>query len=211
MNSVRSLLYPIRFFLVGFLIVLTLTGILVLSVDKFALHGKINLFYADWADWTFLLFTWIGDGITCTIFLFLFLFIRARTALVTGIAAILASLITYTLKMTAFYGDARPILSFQMANLPIRTVPGIENNMYNTFPSGHTTLIFAVCCGLAFHYRKKGQQVGLLALAVLVGFSRVYLSQHFVTDVAAGALIGTITALLVVGLVNAKFPEPLQP
>ncbi|MGL4599498.1 MAG: phosphatase PAP2 family protein [Bacteroidia bacterium] len=210
MNLVRSSFYSVRYFLMGFALLLLLAGICIASTEKLVLHGQINGVYSNWADWLFLFFTWVGDGITCTIFLVLFLFVRARTAWVSGIAAILASGITYLLKTTAFYGEARPILAFQMANLPIRAVPGLENNMYNTFPSGHTTLIFAVCCSLAFHYQKTGQQLGLLLLAACVGFSRVYLSQHFMNDIFAGALIGTATALCIASIANHKFPARLK-
>jgi len=38
--------------------------------------------------------------------------------------------------------------------------------------------------------------VGILIMAS-VGWSRIYLGLHYPTDVAAGAMIGTVTALLV--------------
>ena len=36
----------------------------------------------------------------------------------------------------------------------------------------------------------------LFCLALLVAFSRVYLSQHFLNDIYAGSLLGTASALL---------------
>jgi membrane-associated phospholipid phosphatase len=36
----------------------------------------------------------------------------------------------------------------------------------------------------------------LLVAAALVGFSRIYLAQHFLTDVLAGSLIGVAGGLL---------------
>jgi membrane-associated phospholipid phosphatase len=38
-------------------------------------------------------------------------------------------------------------------------------------------------------------QFGFLILAVVVGFSRVYLLQHFIWDVYAGSLVGVFSAL----------------
>ncbi|MDP4276824.1 MAG: phosphatase PAP2 family protein, partial [Bacteroidota bacterium] len=37
-------------------------------------------------------------------------------------------------------------------------------------------------------------KIGCLLLACLVGYSRLYLLQHFLTDVVAGSLIGMVSA-----------------
>ena len=44
------------------------------------------------------------------------------------------------------------------------------------------------------HHRKAALVLGLVTLAGLLAFSRVYLSQHFTEDILAGAVIGTVTA-----------------
>ncbi|HEY7412261.1 MAG TPA: phosphatase PAP2 family protein [Vicinamibacteria bacterium] len=57
-----------------------------------------------------------------------------------------------------------------------------------SFPSGHTMNAFAVCTVLALQYPLG---LPLLAfLAVSVGASRVALGLHYVSDVAAGAVLG---------------------
>ena len=69
-----------------------------------------------------------------------------------------------------------------------------------SFPSGHTSSSFAAAVTILLN-RKKGKVpvLGLaaLVLAVLIGFSRMYLYVHFPTDVLAGALLGTGSALAV--------------
>jgi len=68
-----------------------------------------------------------------------------------------------------------------------------------SFPSGHTTAICAfVIPFLAADARMLPVllPVGILIMAS-VGWSRIYLGLHYPTDVAAGAMIGTVTALLV--------------
>ena len=42
---------------------------------------------------------------------------------------------------------------------------------------------------------QRGPAVLLALIAALLAFSRVYLSQHFMEDIVAGALIGTITSV----------------
>ena len=63
-----------------------------------------------------------------------------------------------------------------------------------SFPSGHTTSAFAVASVIAFQYRgKPWVQVTAYSLASLAGISRLYDNRHWISDVFAGAVFGTIT------------------
>ena len=61
-----------------------------------------------------------------------------------------------------------------------------------SFPSGHTQASFAAAVSIFLYNRKWG--AAAIVLAVLIGFSRLYLGVHFPTDVLAGAILGTVFA-----------------
>ncbi|GHF45558.1 phosphatase PAP2 family protein [Streptomyces mashuensis] len=67
-----------------------------------------------------------------------------------------------------------------------------------SFVSDHATLTMALAVGLFVAHRKYGL-VGI-GLAVLEGFSRVYLGVHYPTDVVGGLALGTAVALLLAPL-----------
>ncbi|HEV2447353.1 MAG TPA: phosphatase PAP2 family protein [Candidatus Sulfopaludibacter sp.] len=58
-----------------------------------------------------------------------------------------------------------------------------------SFPSGHTITAFAVSLSLSGFY--PGLAAGLLFCAISIAASRVLLGMHFLSDVLAGAAIGT--------------------
>jgi membrane-associated phospholipid phosphatase len=60
-----------------------------------------------------------------------------------------------------------------------------------SFPSGHTTQAFAIASVIASEYDATWVQVSAYGLASLVGIARMYTGAHFISDVAAGAMIGT--------------------
>jgi undecaprenyl-diphosphatase len=61
-----------------------------------------------------------------------------------------------------------------------------------SFPSGHTITAFSVAVSLSLFYPELAP--GLLFCALSVAASRVLLGMHFLSDVLAGAAIGTVLA-----------------
>lgn len=64
-----------------------------------------------------------------------------------------------------------------------------------SFPSDHSALVF----GIAWLILLKDRRIGIfaLAIAVLVGISRIFVGLHYPGDVLGSMLIGLISALLV--------------
>lgn len=71
-----------------------------------------------------------------------------------------------------------------------------------SFPSGHTAISFAGA-GALYYMKAKGKWAAL-ALAAVIGLSRLYLYVHFPTDVLCGAILG-----LFCGFVGAAVTKKL--
>ncbi|HZY45536.1 MAG TPA: phosphatase PAP2 family protein, partial [Anaerolineae bacterium] len=62
-----------------------------------------------------------------------------------------------------------------------------------SFPSGHTTQTFFMMTLAISHFQLPFLvALGLYGIAVLVGFTRIYLGMHYPRDVIAGAILGLI-------------------
>ena len=71
-----------------------------------------------------------------------------------------------------------------------------------SFPSGHASVSFAGAIGWCFASRRewvnKARWVSYIGIAVaaIVAFSRVFIGVHYMTDILAGAVAGTLCAVL---------------
>jgi membrane-associated phospholipid phosphatase len=71
------------------------------------------------------------------------------------------------------------------------------DNDYLSLPSGHATLAFAVSSVLASRIGNSVVSVVLYSLAALTACSRVYSDEHWLSDTALGAAIGTSVGLTI--------------
>ena len=65
-----------------------------------------------------------------------------------------------------------------------------------SFPSGHTSMAFATATTLSLEFKKWYVVVPAYAWAAGVGYSRMYLGEHYPSDVIAGAVVGAGSAWL---------------
>ena len=110
------------------------------------------------------------------------------------LTTLLNAVLVTTLKKGVFAGYVRPALFFE-GKLALNFVPGVEIYKYNSFPSGHTAAAFALFFMMSLLVKDKRLSLVFFLVATLVGFSRVYLLQHFLIDVYFGAILGTVVAV----------------
>jgi undecaprenyl-diphosphatase len=101
------------------------------------------------------------------------------------------------LPIKAFFKRRRPFISIIQA-IVIGRKPGSWS-----FPSGHSAVAFA---GAWLFSQKMPRRTGLFYfVASMVGFSRIYLGNHYPGDVAVGSLLGTIFAIIARTVIRILF------
>ncbi len=145
-------------------------------------------------------FTWftkMGEAWIYVAVLFYFLFQRYRQAIAIPLIGLTVTCFAFAFK--TFFGQDRPaaFLSKQGLFDLVQTVKGVElHSGATSFPSGHTTSAFALFTfvALCLPYKRAVAAV-LFAFAFLTGISRIYLVQHFLKDVYAGAILGLLIGM----------------
>lgn len=163
--------------------------------------GTENLFFNQYhsaaADTFFSLFTRLGEFPFIAVCLLVFWKLKGTKSAAEAIAAIvIASLSVQFFKRIVFGDYFRPHLFFEQTQ-PLRIIPNIEPLYHYSFPSGHTTAAFCLFATLSFHTQKTWLKLLFFLLALLTAISRMYLLQHFLTDVVAGVFLGTAVAWLI--------------
>jgi membrane-associated phospholipid phosphatase len=177
-------------FLVPYLLFLIAGALLIATHTKESLHLFFNSHYNPLADTVFTRLTNLGDGITVMILSIALLFVRYKYSILLIVSSSIAGIITQFLKRTLFDDVVRPQKFFESLSSRLRLVPEIEIHLNNSFPSGHGTTAFATCLTLALIAKNKYVKFLMFGIALSIGYSRIYLSQHFFNDVYAGSLIG---------------------
>jgi membrane-associated phospholipid phosphatase len=122
---------------------------------------------------------------------------RWREALTLGLALALEASVFLTVSLTV--GRDRPPVEQLDVSPPTAS-----------FPSGHTGAAFALYIGLAVivFWNTDSRLIraiavaGAIILPVAVAISRLYRGMHFITDVAAGAVLGILCVVAAIGIVS---------
>ena len=188
-QSILKAKYPILLFIA---VMLVTFGIIIMAAGRATSFRMLTPFHHYTTDFFFQNITHLGDGIFI-LALAAILAIRKNYFLSLGIVAgyLLSGLFAQLGKR--LLNAPRPKAFFEAMGERVYEVPGLDVHLAGSFPSGHTASAFALAVFLICALPKKSLHWLILLGACLVGYSRVYLSQHFPVDVFAGAVIGSLS------------------
>ena len=198
-----------RWFLVPFLVWVILGGAALLIFDRQTLFAIVNTNHTPILDTLMAWITRMGEGVFGVIVLALLLFRKAFRNWWYFSAALLCNLVPALLTqyIKSAVNAPRPLNVFKEADW-IHHMPEWERLFERSFPSGHTCAGFSLFCFLAFTLPPKYKWLGIpcFIMAMLVGYSRVYLAAHFVLDVYVGSIIGVFFTILVLAVMR-RYPQ----
>ncbi len=144
------------------------------------------------ADYFFMIYTNLGDGVFWAVLLIIFIKYYKKFIPLLISTFVISTTLVQICKYLILPDEPRPVTAIKETAL-IHIVPGVEPHSISTFPSGHSAAAFCFFLIACLIIPKKWVvPVGLL-YALLVGYSRVYLAQHFPFDVAAGMVTAIIS------------------
>lgn len=111
-----------------------------------------------------------------------------QTGKVMFIAYIISGITVQALKH--LLGRARPRLTDDIVFIGPSFVSG-----FDSFPSGHTAVVFCLAYIFSIQYRRFS--LIFFLLAIVTAIERVYNLSHFPSDVIAGIITGIVTAIVI--------------
>jgi undecaprenyl-diphosphatase len=154
-----------------------------LAWEKHLEHWIVGL-RTPWLDWFFISLSWIGSYGAVWLAIALAIAVTRRRP-----AVFLVVLVAY-LAVDLLASAGKEIVA---RHRPFETQLGPRSSTHS-FPSGHAATSFACATVLAAYAPRY--RVPFFALATLIALSRIYNGMHYPTDVLAGAVLGVLTALL---------------
>lgn len=189
-----------NFFFLCYLIFFILGNVVLLIEDKGQEILYINSFHNPIADTFFYYSDILGNGLFYIAVAILLAWKKIKYAILAIICFAVTGIFVQFLKNIVFPSVMRP--KILLAHYDLHFVEGVKILSKFSFPSGHTATAFSMFFLLSIIYNKKS--VGLLCclLALIAGFSRMYLLQHFLLDVMAGSIIGLAITYFIVSKIN---------
>jgi membrane-associated phospholipid phosphatase len=208
-NKLRTSFNP--YFFIPFLLWVVAGGVLLCLYTQAQIFRFVNTRYNDFLDMLMYGATWIGAAqvIIPALLLPMVLMKKYRTWWYFSLAAacnLVPLVIVQVLK--SFLNKRRP-MHFFGSEPWLHHLEHWEFLYERSFPSGHSEGTFSFFCFCAMMLPSRYRAWGLLffVLAILVGYSRIYLAAHFFRDVYAGSTIGVASGTMAFVIMNHYFKK----
>ena len=200
--GIKDVLQRIRLFLILYLLILAACLAIKLIYTKDEIYFAVNIRHTNVLDWIAPYITDLGNGWTIVALAALLVLYNYRIAFLMMTTFVITSLAVQVVK---FIFDApRPKLYFKDQLSKLHFVKGVEILSHNSFPSGHTLTAFATGILITYLVKNKNWAIVLLLAGILVGYSRIYLSEHFFEDVVGGSMLGVCLTILWISFIDRK-------
>jgi membrane-associated phospholipid phosphatase len=202
-TGAKDVLHKIRYLFIPYIFILCACLIIKLLYTRHDIYFAINSFHTNFLDSIEPYITYIGDGVTIIIISAVLLVVcnyRASFLLITSYAltALTAQILKYSFDMP------RPKVYFANELNKVHFVKGLYILSVHSFPSGHTVTAFSAGVVITYLAKNKAWGAVLLFAALMVGYSRMYLSQHFFEDVTVGSVVGVLITFLWLSYIDRK-------
>ncbi|MFB9845276.1 phosphatase PAP2 family protein [Mucilaginibacter ginsenosidivorans] len=192
--SLITVLRRIRWMVIPYLVILVICLVIKLTFTRSEIYFAVNGLNSPVADFLAPYITDIGNGWTAVATVLIMILFSYRKALILATAYTVTSLSAQIVKY--IFDLPRPQLYFGDKLKHAHFVKGVYILSFNSFPSGHTVTAFTLAVLFSYWCRNKRWAIVFLLIAVLVGYSRMYLSEHFFEDVVAGSVIGFVLTVI---------------
>ena len=173
--------------------------------DGLFLYFNANL--GSFADTFFSYFTYLADGWILIPYLILVVGIFKKDVPFIIINFISSTLLTQIPKQLIWSNINRPIASgIDLSKIHI--VKGVDVHSFNSFPSGHTATAFTLFLITVYLFPNKKVLLSFGLYAILCGYSRIYLGQHFPLDIAGGIIAALLSVALSILIRKNLFKKP---
>jgi membrane-associated phospholipid phosphatase len=202
--NIITILRSCKWYFLGLLLLLLTGSFLLIGFGKSASFITLNSYHPFALNVFFVNYTFVGDGIfALALIVLLYIYFKQKQKANTLLISFLISGCAVQI-IKNLVDSPRPHLFFEPGQY-LYFIDGVTLANHHSFPSGHTTTAFAIATVLVMLSKNKSLQLLILLLAALVGYSRIYLAQHFLLDVIIGAALGTTSGVVAVYLnANAK-------
>ena len=202
MNTLKQIYKENKAFLLPYLAFFLLALLFAIFQGREDSQIFVNKFNTPFLDEFFKYTTYLGTGYFLVIVIFIVAIFRGKEAGGLLFSAIVFTILVQALKFSI--GGYRPSAYFELhSSYQLHFVQGVRLLKMHSFPSGHSATAFGIFFFLANLARRDWVKAVYLIIALLVAYSRVYLSQHFVIDVTAGSFIGVLSSYLGIWWYNA--------
>jgi membrane-associated phospholipid phosphatase len=200
--SIKDVLQRIKPFFIFYLVLLCCCLLVKLAFTKDEIYFAVNSRHTDLLDNIEPYITDLGNGWTIVIIAALLTLYNYRVAFLMVTTFLVTSIAVQIVKF--FFDAPRPKLYFKDQISKLYFVKGVDILSNDSFPSGHTLTAFATGVLITYLVKNKSWGILLVLYGAMVGFSRMYLSEHFFEDVIGGSVLGVFLAIFWISWIDSK-------